>query len=147
MRIPELLVEKSNPLDVLKNKVKQQIDMTDDETLLHRIYTSLNSGTLIDRLSKGLNNLSDPEIHAFLNDIANAIVQAPGSYDEKINFVSGLHDGFIDVKTMIDGNRHHFADLLRPTKKVPLKFLFQIFIINFLFIQFLELFFTIMSFQ
>jgi hypothetical protein len=127
MRARHFLSESPNPLLVLKNKVKQQIDLTSDETLLNRIYTSLNSGTLIDRLSSGLESLSDPEIRSFVDDIANAIVQAPGSYEEKINFVKGLNEGFIDVDKMIDGNRYHFSDLLKPNKQVSLKFLFNMF--------------------
>jgi hypothetical protein len=129
MRSLEFILEKTNArgLSSLKAKVKARIDATDDETLLHRIYTSLNSGTLMKRLETGLQNLSDPEIHSFLSEIANAIVQAPGSYEEKLSFISGLHEGFIDVDLMIDGQRHHFADLLKPTKQVPRRFLFDMF--------------------
>lgn len=127
MRIPEILIEKVSSLDSLKTKVKAGIDQTDDETLLNRIYSSLNGGTLIKRLSSGLDKLSDPEIKTFVDEIAQAITNAPGSYDEKIAFVTGLHEGFIDVDAMIDGQRHHFADLLKPTKKVSQKFLFNMF--------------------
>lgn len=127
MRARHFLPERSNPLDVLKAKVKRQVDSTDNETLLNRIYTSLNSGTLTTRLAKGLENLSDPEINSFVDDIGNAIVQAPGTYEEKLEFVKGLHEGFIDIDKMINGERHHFADLLIPNKKVSLKFLFNMF--------------------
>ena len=127
MRSKEFFFERANPLDKLKAKVKNQIDLTDDESLLNKIFTSLNSGTLMGRLSKGLENLSDPEIKTFLDDIATAITQAPGSYEEKLAFVGGLHEGFIDVDKMLDGNRYHFSDLLRPSKKVSLKFLFNMF--------------------
>jgi hypothetical protein len=127
MRARNFLAERPNPLEVLKSKVKRQIDTTDNETLLNRIYTSLNSGTLNKRLAMGLENLSDPEIQSFVDDIGNAIVQAPGTYEEKLEFVKGLHEGFIDIDKMINGKRHHFADLLTPTKKVSLKFLFNMF--------------------
>jgi hypothetical protein len=74
-----------------------------------------------------LNNLSDPEIKSFQDEIANAIIGAPGTFEEKMNFVNGLKTGYVDIQKMIDGNRHHFADLLKPSKKVPLKFLFEMF--------------------
>jgi len=81
MRIPEIIIERVSSLDTLKNKVKAGIDQTDDETLLNRIYSSLNGGTLIKRLSSGLEKLSDPEIKSFVDEIAQAITNAPGSYD------------------------------------------------------------------
>lgn len=127
MRARNFLQERPNPLTGLKTKVKNQIDLTDDESLLNRIYTSLNSGTLITRLSKGLASLSDPEIQSFVDEIATAIVKSQGSYEEKLEFVKGLHKGYIDVDQMIDGNRHHFADLLTPGDKVSKKFLFNMF--------------------
>lgn len=124
MRAKEFLFEN---LDILKNKVNDLVNNTRDETLLNKIYTALNSGTLLNRLSAGLESLPDVEIRSFVDEIANVIIQAPGTYEEKIAFVQGLKDGFIDVKQMIDGSRHHFSDLLTPTKEVPLKFLFDIF--------------------
>jgi hypothetical protein len=127
MRAPEFIFERATPLVSLKNKVKQQIDLTDDESLLNKIYSSLNKGTLLDRLSIGLSNLSDPEIQGFVAEIATVIEQAPGSYNEKMEFIKGLHAGFIDIDKMIDGQRHHFSDLLIPNKKVSLKFLFDMF--------------------
>lgn len=127
MQILEILAERINNIDLLKNKVKSQIDLTDDETLLNRVFTSLNSGTLMQRLSAGLGKLSDPEINTFLKDISNAIINADGSYEEKMAFIDGLHKGFVDVNKMIDGSRHHFSDLLVPNKKVSLQFLFGMF--------------------
>ena len=129
MRALDFIFERVNPagLDNLKSKVKAGIDSTDDEALLNRIYTTLNSGTLTDRLNGGLQKLSDVEIRTHIKDIANAIINAPGTFEEKMGFVEGLAKGFVDVNKMLDGQRHHFADLLQPTKKVPLKFLFNMF--------------------
>jgi hypothetical protein len=124
MRAREFLFEN---IDLLKNKVKDLISVTSDETLLNKIYTALNSETLLNRLSKGLEALPDVEIRSFIDDISNAIVQAPGSYEEKIAFVEGLEKGFIDVDKMVDGSRHHFSDLLMPSKTVSLSFLFKMF--------------------
>lgn len=126
MRVIDILIEKTN-LASLKKKVKGEIDKSSDEALLNRIYSSLNSGTLTTRLSSELSRLSDPEIQTFIDDIANAIIRAPGSFEEKIAFVDGLAKGYVDVPAMIDGNRHHFSDLLTPTDDVPLKFLFNMF--------------------
>jgi len=129
MRALDIIFEKTSPrgLETLKSKVKAGIDQTDDEVLLNRIYTTLNSGDLTQRLHGELHNLSDPEIRSFQDEIANAIISAPGTFEEKMNFVNGLKTGYVDIQKMIDGNRHHFSDLLKPTKKVPLKFLFEMF--------------------
>ena len=124
MRAKEFLFEN---LNTLKTKVNDLVNNTSDETLLNKIYTALNSGTLLNRLSTGLESLPDLEIRSFVDEIANAIIQAPGTYEEKIAFVEGLKNGFIDVKKMLDGTQHHFSDLLKPTKDVPLKFLFEMF--------------------
>jgi hypothetical protein len=122
-----IINETSRSLSSLKTKVKAGIDKTNDETLLNRIYTTLNSGTLIGRLTGNLEKLSDPEIKAFLNEIAQTIINAPGSFEQKLAFVDGLHQGYVDINKMLDGKKHHFSDLLKPTKNVPLKFLFEIF--------------------
>jgi hypothetical protein len=129
MRSKEFLIEKlsTRSLDSLKNKVKTGIDQTSDETLLHKIYTTLNSGSITKRLTGELEQLPDVDIRRFHKDIANVIINAPGTFEEKMNFVSGLNTGYVDVSKMLDGNRHHFSDLLIPTNKVPLKFLFDMF--------------------
>ena len=124
MRAREFL---SESIERLKGHLKDLIDRTSDETLLNKIYTSLNRGSLVPRISAGLESLSDPEIRGFVNEIADIIVQAPGSYEEKIDFVNGLQKGFIDVGMMTDKGRHHFSDLLRPTDKVSKRFLFNMF--------------------
>lgn len=124
MRAREFLFDNIN---VLQAKVKDLVDNTSDETLLNKIYAALNSGTLLDRLSSGLKELPDAEIRSFVDEIADAIIQAPGSYDEKIKFVEGLKDGYIDVDKMTNGSRHHFSNLLNPKEGVSLVFLFQMF--------------------
>lgn len=124
MRAREFLFDNIN---VLQAKVKDLVDNTSDETLLNKIYAALNSGTLLDRLSNGLRDLPDAEIRSFVDEIADAVIQAPGSYDEKIKFVEGLKDGYIDVDKMINRSRHHFSNLLKPKEGVPLVFLFQMF--------------------
>ena len=122
-----IINETSRSLSSLKTKVKAGIDRTNDETLLNRIYTTLNSGTLIGRLTGNLEKLSDPEIRTFLNEIAQVIINAPGSFEEKLAFVDGLHSGYVDVNKMLDGKKHHFSDLLKANKNVSLKFLFDMF--------------------
>ena len=124
MRAREFLFDNIN---VLQTKVKDLVDNTSDETLLNKIYAALNSGTLLDRLSSGLKELPDAEIRSFVDEISDAIIQAPGSYDEKIKFVEGLKDGYIDVDKMTNGSRHHFSNLLNPKQGVSLAFLFQMF--------------------
>jgi len=129
MRAFDFISEKigNHSLTLLKNKVKKGIDQSNDENLLNKIYTTLNSGSITKRLTGELEQLPDVDIRRFHTDIANAIINAPGTFDEKMNFVSGLHAGYIDVDKMLDGARHHFSDLLVPTDKVPLKFLFEMF--------------------
>lgn len=124
MRAKEFLFEN---ISQLKNKITDLVNSTRDEILLNKIYAVLNQDSLVGRLSTELESMPDREIQSFNEEIATAIIQSSGTYEEKIAFVEGLSKGFIDVEKMTDGNRHHFADILKPTNKVPLKFLFDMF--------------------
>jgi hypothetical protein len=126
MRVLDIFTEEANLTD-LKRKVKLAINATNDELLLNRIYAKLNSGDLTKRLTNNLETLADNEIKTYLDEIANVIIEAPGTFDEKMAFIDGLHTGYVDVPKLLDGKKHHFSDLLKPNKSISSKFLFNMF--------------------
>jgi hypothetical protein len=131
MRILDILLEKATArkqdLSTLKTKIVNQVQVTDDADLLNRIYSSLNSTNLGDRIKKALAK-GDNEVRNYLDTIANIIVNTPGTVEEKIRFATGLPEGYIDVKTMVSGKRVHFEDLIVSNRKnTPRDFIVRVF--------------------
>ena len=94
----------------LKNRIIGQIEKTDDEELLDTIWTALNKGGLTDRI-KGALKL-DKDASKYIGEISQIIIDTPGSYGEKMSFLEGFPDGYIDIKRMLSGERVHFEDLI-----------------------------------
>lgn len=121
------LFEKSG-IEQLRKNIVTQVGKTTDEDLLNRIYSSLNSTNLRQRLSKGLARSDDRDIQAYLDQIVHIIINTPGTYEEKIDFADGLKDGYVDVNRMVSGERVHFEELLTTNRKgAPLAFVRRLF--------------------
>ena len=100
----------------LKTDIKQQVDKTDDAELLDRIYTVLNKSSLSGRISNILNR--DTDTKGFVDMITNIIIDTPGTYQEKFDFIDGFPTGYVDVKKMLGGDRVKFEDLLTGSEFV-----------------------------
>ena len=111
----------------LKNRIIGQIEKTDDEELLDTIWTALNKGGLTDRI-KGALKL-DKDASKYIGEISQIIIDTPGSYDEKMSFLEGFPDGYIDIKRMLSGERVHFEDLIVDLgqKNAPMAFIHRLF--------------------
>ena len=116
MRAIELLEkEQPNPqssgnINQLKTDIISQVKKTDDEILLDKIYTVLNKSGLTDRIAGTLKRDTDTE--GFVTDITQLIIDTPGTYQEKHAFIEGFPTGYVNIKTMLSGERVRFDDLL-----------------------------------
>jgi hypothetical protein len=125
MRANELL-EKELPVNAtgdirkLKTDIIGQVNNTDDEVLLDKIYTVLNKSGLADRISGILER--DTDTSGFVTDITQLIIDMPGTYQEKHAFIQGFPTGYVDIKKMLSGERVMFTDLLTGGKFVQTVF-------------------------
>jgi hypothetical protein len=94
----------------LKTDIKNQVDKTSDEELLDKIYTVLNQTNLVDRISGTLERETDTS--GYVADLTKLIIDTPGTYKEKHDFVLGFPNGYINVKAMLSGQRVKFDELI-----------------------------------
>lgn len=113
MKIKELLTE---DVSQLKKDVITQVQQTDDEQLLDRIYTVLNQSGLADRIGGVLTRDTDTE--GYVDEITRIIIDTPGTYQEKYAFIEAFPTGYVNIKLMLSGNRVTFEDLLQGGKFV-----------------------------
>jgi hypothetical protein len=127
MRTIEILLERATSLDNLKTKIINQVQISNDNDLLNRIYSALNGTNLGSRIKKALEK-GDNEVKRYVDNIASIIINTPGTVEEKISFANGLADGYIDIQKMVDGQRHHFEDLIISNRKnTPKAFIIRVF--------------------
>lgn len=100
----------------LKTDIKQQVDKTSDAELLDRIYTVLNKSSLSGRIANILNR--DTDTQGFTDMITNIIIDTPGSYQEKFDFINAFPTGYVDIEKMLSGERVKFTELLTGTEFV-----------------------------
>lgn len=116
MRAIELLekeqpkLQSSGNINQLKTDIVSQVQKTDDEILLDKIYTVLNKSGLTDRIAGTLKRDTDTE--GFVTDITQLIIDTPGTYQEKYAFIQGFPTGYVNIKKMLSGERVKFDDLL-----------------------------------
>ena len=94
----------------LKTDIKNQVDKTDDEDLLDRIFTVLNKSNLTDRIAGTLSRETDTQ--GYVADLTKLIIDTPGTYQEKHDFILGFPHGYVDIEKMLSGERVRFEDLL-----------------------------------
>jgi hypothetical protein len=106
-------------VSTLKTAVINQVKKTDDEKLLDRVYTVLNKTNLQDRIKDVIS--SETDVGKYAAVIADAIINTPGSYKEKYDFIDGYPDGYVNVDKLISGKLVNFSELITGndfTKKV-----------------------------
>lgn len=94
----------------LKKAVIKQVNATDDAVMLDRIYTVLNKSNLQDRIQGVISKETDAKKYSDV--IADIIINTPGTYKEKYDFIEGYPDGYVDVNKLISGQLVNFRDLI-----------------------------------
>ena len=122
MKIQEILSEDVNQL---RQAVIQQVQTTDDEALLNRIFTVLNQTGLTERISAVL--ARDTDTKAYLTMLTQLIISTEGSVEEKQAFVKGYPKGYINVPAMVSGNMVSFDDLITGIPGTPIEFVRRVF--------------------
>ena len=134
MKATEFLIEKDMPSFNLtptsqidkKQEIISAVKKTKDEALIDKIYTALNHSTLLQRISSVLEKETDTK--GYVDRIVKIIIDTPGTYEEKSNFIMGFPNGYVNVKLMLSGERVHFKDLLTSgIKDVPINFVKRVF--------------------
>jgi hypothetical protein len=117
MKIKDILQE---DISSLKQKVIQQVQSTDDEEMLQRIFTALNKTGLTDRISAVLGK--DTDVQAYLKEVVNIIIETPGTYEEKNAFITGYPKGYINVPVMLSGQMVRIEDIITGIPGTPVEF-------------------------
>jgi hypothetical protein len=106
----ELINIFENTVSQLKTDIIQQVKKTNDEELLDRIYTVLNKSGLSDRISGTLER--DTDTVGYVADLTQLIIDTPGTYQEKHDFIKGFPTGYVNIDLMLSGKRIKYEDLL-----------------------------------
>lgn len=122
MKIKDIINEDINQL---RQDVITQVQTTDDEMLLNRIFTVLNQTGLTDRISSTLQR--DTDTKTYLDMLTNLIIQTEGTYEEKNAFVVGYPKGYINVPAMVSGNMVSFDELITGIPGTPIEFVKRVF--------------------
>lgn len=110
LSITNQLFEANGSIEDLRQGIIDQVKKTKDQELLNRIYTVLNQSGLIDRISNTLTR--DTDTRGYVDQITQIIIDTPGSYQEKYDFINGFPDGYVNIDLMLSGKRLKFTDLL-----------------------------------
>jgi hypothetical protein len=97
-------------INKLKTAVIKQVQSSEDEVLLDKVYTVLNQTNLQDRIQTVIANETDTKKYAKV--IADFVINTPGTYKEKYDFIKGYPDGYIDVAKLISGKLVTFNELV-----------------------------------
>jgi len=100
----------------LRKDIIDQVKKTQDEELLDKIYTVLNQSGLADRIAGTLER--DTDTKGYTDIITQIIIDTPGTFQEKYDFINGFPTGYVDIEKMLSGNRVKFTDLLTGGKFV-----------------------------
>jgi hypothetical protein len=100
----------------LRKDIIDQVKKTQDEELLDKIYTVLNQSGLADRIAGTLER--DTDTRGYTDIITQIIIDTPGTFQAKYDFINGFPTGYVDIDKMLSGNRVKFTDLLTGGKFV-----------------------------
>jgi hypothetical protein len=103
MKATEFVTEDAQQLKAIVTGLVKQ---TDDEALLHRVYTTLKSNDLTSRLTAVLSK--DQDVGSMLKTIAQVIITTEGTVDEKMAFADNYAAGYIDVKQLFSKNKVNY---------------------------------------
>lgn len=103
MKATEFVTEDAQQLKAI---VTGLVKRTDDEALLHRVYTTLKSNDLTSRLTAVLSK--DQDVGSMLKTIAQVIITTEGTVDEKMAFADNYAAGYIDVKQLFSKNKVNY---------------------------------------
>lgn len=98
-------------LATLKDKVIAGVKKTTDADVLEKIYTTLESTNLQQRIRRAVR--SDGEARNYVDQIVQIILDTPGSVEEKSNFANAFPKGYVDIDLMLSGERVYFEDLIK----------------------------------
>jgi hypothetical protein len=103
MKATEFVTEDAGQLKAIVTGLVKQ---TDDEALLHRVYTTLKANDLTSRLTAVLSK--DQDVGSMLKTIAQVIITTEGTVDEKMAFADNYAAGFIDIKQLFSKNKVNY---------------------------------------
>lgn len=98
-------------LSALKSKVIAGVEKTTDVDVLEKIYTTLESTNLQQRIRRAVR--SDGEARNYVDQIVQIILDTPGTVEEKTNFANAFPKGYVDIDLMLSGERVYFEDLIK----------------------------------
>lgn len=100
----------------LRRDIIGQVRQTQDAQLLDKIYTVLNQSGLAERINGTLER--DTDTKGYTDTITQIIIDTPGTFQQKHDFINGFPTGYVDIDKMLSGNRVKFTELLSGGKFV-----------------------------
>ena len=95
----------------LKKDIKQSVEKETDISLLKKVSSTLQSGTLLTRLSTILK--ADPDASKIFNHLSKVIVQTEGTLEDKTRFVDNYSKGFINISKLLTLNKiQNLSDII-----------------------------------
>ena len=108
MRANEFLIE-ADP--ALKKQIIGIVKQTEDDELLHRVLSTLNSSNLNTRLYAALK--TDKDAGHIVDAVASIITNANGTHAEKDAFIKQFSEKFINTSVLFSGSRVSYADFVQ----------------------------------
>lgn len=109
-----------NSIKSLRTQIKKTVDKVDDEDVLNRVISVLESSNLLERLEVKLK--TDSDARKMYHHLAKVIVSVPGSLEEKEKFIENYEKGYVKTNKLLTKNQR-----VELSEIIPDKFAYAVF--------------------
>ena len=124
MRAKEFIFE-SPDFGAMKKEIVHKVKTSNDAELIEKIYTVVHKSGLTGRIAPVLER--DTDTKGYIDQLVNIIVDTPGKYEEKVAFINGYPNGYINIERMLSGEYIKFDELITGGPGAPVEFIHRVF--------------------